>query len=593
MSRQKAVIRHHLIDRMSPKTRLILFFIVFAWLVSFIHTLYPYWGKMQSGIYTAYTESVLEDKDLNIINQHKDSKMTWIVTSTYNAVTVPLHGVVNWWLPFFLYQKGVEELTSKSTVKEINSSDVNHYDFAEMVATAFFLLVLFIVSNKFILLFEFSSRWSWVFVFAGTPMWWFALVSKSDLEVTSACAVAIFLYSFFCSSKSKNKYVWVLLGIYFGLVSVLRFSAAPYILLLGYLYYIYRGRWIVALRLTFCFLIGVASVWILYFINSSIQFGSPILLYLNFIANPEFTLPTMLIIPNGYLFISPLLILCAYAMFKHLFAKNKFREKYWFFLTLLVGIFFLKLILTNFRMGGSCLDEEFGPRFLLIDYAVLSLFLAKMLRTKKNIFLALCCVLWSLFIGFQYINWEHSGIWGTQYFYPLSGLEDIVFHWVNVFIKTIISLPSYFFDNFLMIPLFLTAAWMLKNLSLNQNYFVQNSSWNHYQTSFLMLFTVYGIVTIINYLNNFPNTEKLKQTNFFQKTVVANGFEAWSYDEVISEITKTLRLAKAEGNREKISKLEVFQKNYIEKVAKQIIIDPINFVDDFKNGIIRKSCWDP
>jgi hypothetical protein len=85
----------------------------------------------------------------------------------------------------------------------------------------------------------------------------------------------------------------------------------------------------------------------------------------------------------------------------------------------------------------------------------------------------------------------------------------------------------------------------------------------------------------------------LKQQGFYHQIVIANGDDAFVYDDVISEYQRSISVAKFNKNKPEFEKNVNLVKKYLEKIPEQIIYDPLGFKEAIAQGKLRSTAWAP
>jgi hypothetical protein len=579
-------------------------FLLFLCLVILALNFDPDVMKIDKGIYLKYTESVLEDGDLNIINQ-SSPKERWIATQTYNHPDFHDHGLVLLWSPFFYYSKTLTLFKFDNTLK-------NHtnYSIAQVAANIFWGICFLILCFKLMGLFYLGpGRLKSIILFImGTPFLWYFCLHPFNSDISSSVLPVVLLLYYLLLQKNDSKSDWYALGLFSGISSIIKISMVFYFILFGHflLSQFQKGRHYLINR-SLLIILGLFSIIPFFFYNETIKYGFIYYGYFSTLNLDYYLLGETLWGPVGYLYISPLYILIPLTFGIYLYEVQKkelsffknYTQSHSLFL-FLASIPLIKLLSESFTFTGN---GELGARQYIIDSFVFLLLLHPLFNSspkgalKKTfkkflIFFAITSTLWMTLIYFWF--WFNLPsipyIWGESYINDLQFLPSSASRLMNnlylVFremFSDILSLinywPLFFFSSF-----FLVLLSSVKLSPSNYSLIKKNIKLFIYLLSF-----GYIGVTLSNSYNNPRNVQKMKREGFYKNIVIGNGPHIYMFDENVGALQFTQRFGKTRGDIEMQKKAQGVLEKYLIEVQREVLIDPIMFKSDLEKGIIRKS----
>ncbi|OUR93598.1 hypothetical protein A9Q84_19205 [Halobacteriovorax marinus] len=562
----------------SPLTRYFFFFFLFLAISLFALRFDPEMKPLESGVYSNYLTSMVEDGDLNIINQIHP-KERWIATKSYNHPTMHDHGVTTLWLPFYLYSKILKSL----------SIDLNYYKLAGYRATmvfanTFFFILLAIFTFKIIPYFFNTklSRYDFLLVLFGTPLFWYGFISPSTADISSAFYPFLCLIMHrICLSEDK-KINYFIYGLILALGAITKVPLLFYFILPFHFLLVNKSRASYVIKnLAPYFIAGSLYGFIPFFINEWVKYGEFTYSYAGIISSYNLLLE-LTFGPAGYFYVSPIYLLVIPSLFAIVKRKQVTDKSVLFFLILAPII---KILAESSTYAGNA---DFGGRHLITDLLILLLLFPTFYvsRSRKIVIriIATVMVFQSLFMAFVFTRdlAASSFVWGINYETTLDALSS--------------QLPkmSYFLSNVLAgfslinlgeilkyIPLMAISALILTFLSRID--FKNQEKMKSYILKFsLYISSLYFLITITNVFNNPKNVQKLKDENFFAKIAIVNGPEAYFFEDNVGNLILHGRFSKERGDLDMERETKILLKEYLEKAKSQILIDPINLKDQLE-----------
>lgn len=237
-----------------------------------IHVSAPY----ESGAYVSYLNSIVHDKDLNIIN-NIDSSLGWITSNSYNFPDMHDHGASLLWTPLLVLAEFVHKSINLSSVRLQGSS----------IAVSFEMVVVFIM-NAFLglmglkIIRQLASTmvsvklptWTVVLVVFSTGFFNFLMYqfSTSDITLFFYASFITYLMSFIDDDWGVLDFLF--LGSLFAFGSVIKITFP--LLIPTYLFFYLRNTKFQTfdfLKKNIFFCLGCAIIYIVKEANELIKFG--------------------------------------------------------------------------------------------------------------------------------------------------------------------------------------------------------------------------------------------------------------------------------------------------------------------------------
>jgi len=529
-------------------------------------------------IYYAYTESIVKDHDLNVINQ-LDLKYhpcffplgEITVSPTYNFPDYHNHGGIVYWVPFYILGKFTYSLSNKFNISLLSSYSEEAFIRCAMSLGIVMLAILSVFITYLFCCNFFSFRisaYACGLMFLGTPFFYFALFETANAQILAVLISALSIW--FCSQSIEMKrWHWFLYGMFFSAGLIIKIDIIFQLFFIIIFLFFSSKKNKINLQKSILFLAGFIPALILSQINSYLKYGTFHLGYLGlFTFKFCYFFEQLFSSYRGFFYTSPVLyfviagfFMIAYNLKNNVYTtdKEKIEKK---FVLLLSLYLFLKIFVLSFRYawgGGSP-----GARLLLSEYPVFVLLSGYLFqyqqKRRTTIFfyvISLLFISWNLFVTSEYIaGADINNIINT------SSLIDRVKVIVPVLIKLFsvkdVNLKLYYLP-ILMIFLAIIII-MLRNerkIGLFFKPLDKREGFESLKLLVLLLVYFYGfysVATMINLFNNRKNIAVLKSKNFFDKAKIVT-FDSFESFENISSIKEMIWYYKAKGNKEKVDKL--------------------------------------
>ena len=483
--------------------------------------------------YIAYTASIVEDGDLNIVNHYQSMLNSVKVTQTYNVPTNHSHGGVILWAPFYMYARFIYSVSARLGIPEIAQKGFESVSrcamsFSTLVFGILTLFFTYYLGSKY-----FSKKvvlFALLIMFFGTPFFYYMLfeVGHANIIASLFAVLSIFFFSYALGFTSKD---WFLYGMFFSVCVAVKTELLFHLLFIIPFFIILLRQKITGWRSVFYFICGAAPVTLLRAINSYIKYGVMRMeeFYI-LLSIPYPTLSFYIGLFRGVLYTSPILFFC-FAGFVMLFFNvikerkqdlgSKKIEKY--LMLFLGGYVFFKMLFLGFSFTPA--GEELSMRIFLADFPIFVLLLSiiiKSLNRKSIIYcfvpVAILFTFWNFMVMAEYLT-------GTELLHAASNIPGILLRgtsflyttglFINfnrIGIKLAVLLP-------LLIFLIFAVFLLIKKVSKNE---ITEKRSGIKLLKYVTLYTAiaYLSVTALNAVNNKNNVRRLKQRGFFENARV-------------------------------------------------------------------------
>jgi len=218
-------------------------------------------------------------------------------------------------------------------------------------------------------------------IWLATPLIYYMTMEPLNSQPLSFFSVSLFIYLWFSSRKSKKIYLWIILGLVGGLMSIVRYQDALFILIPMIDLLISKKIFNICLIVFFAGFVGIFQLW-----ANNYLFGSAFITSYSGIGFPYLTSPKILYslfsLERGLLVWSPILIFALIGL-------------YWFIKkSKLVGSLLLFSFLAQLYIVSSWTDpsqgDSFGNRILLNSNLIFALGIMQFLKeyqTYQKLFL--------------------------------------------------------------------------------------------------------------------------------------------------------------------------------------------------------------
>jgi hypothetical protein len=548
---------------------LIFFFIIFS-LVTIQQTKVPRAFEQAYPIVGAI--SILEDMDFNIINQPVADNTKWAVTKNYNHLSHYQPVVSILYIPILLYKKALGE----EYVEEI----LNH-DGIIILNLLLFVFSLLYIKKSLKLLNINSFYLPLVLVFLGTPIFYYSIFQPTNPNFSILLFTSLFIYLFIRYSLSYFDFKRAV--ILFSILSIGTLIRPEFILFAPVLLYLTVKR---LKKISEC--IYAITPLIVYFILNlihTISRGGDLLSYGSSLMQGPQNSFNYLFSSYGIIYMTPFYLLIFLGMYSFVRSKASLEVK--FLLTTPVVIFII------FMSFVGLVQEGVNSRFLITFFPAMVIVFSYLMyrnRTKFVYFyyvLSLIFIIWHFGISNFYSIQSKSWLWGMEYFSTSDWLNDGL-NFRNFFhFFTIESSYSYFLSSFKYAPLIILTLFLFKKLKKEKP--LTDSRPIFALIPLLFIFSLYGL----DFIYNPKNVEELKKVSYFENKVVLNNATAYAYDDWVEVLRKAICFYKKKNNSSQVKYHENKLEEYRKFMINSIIVDPIEFKENLKKGIYRRSFFEP
>ena len=505
-------------------------------------------------VYFAYTASIVEDGDLNVINQNCSQSGQFIVSRTYNSPDFHNYGGVILWAPFYTYAKFIYFIAGKLDLTGLTIHGFEKFSKCAMsFSTMFFGFIAILLTYMFCKIF-FSNKtafWSTLMIFLGTPFFYYMLFNPGNANIV-ACLFSI-LSIWFCSyAVNMRKLHWVFYGLFFSICVTVKTELWFQIFFIVPLFITLVMMKKIALRNGIYFLSGFIPLLLLRAVNAHIKYGAlhmEEVIYLASIFRHQLTYCANGLFNSyrGILYTSPIFYFCLLGFIFILvnvaksirktkpieniskgISKEKKMQDIFFLILTTYSIVKLILIGRMYNPAGDTLTM----RVLLTEFPCFVILYGRAIQSQRRylvyplIALSVFFVFWNLLIISEYMA-------GLDWLY-ITGLPIITER-----IKAVkYALDSLFYVNDLELKLkgclFLLLAGLGITFYILRKSFIKpirpsfwyNKDSNSYMGAKLLslvaicLSAGYFIITSLNMWNNRINVERLRRDGFFENAKI-------------------------------------------------------------------------
>lgn len=599
--------------RINNKLKKYLFLFVF-FLLLFLKSSFLF-DHVESGIYLAYTESFVEDGDLNTVNQQvAQGDVSPVEYSTYknnekgivsprlNSPTFWSHGGVILWTPF--YYVGAKLNTLFSVEK------LNEYKFIHlmMVLSNIFYLILglIIISKvlKSILKNRDNSYKEIAICFFSTPVFFYSIIEPGNANLLGIfLAAMIILLSFKAFDQKVSNVELISLGVLCGISWVIKIDLIFHLIISGavIIKWVRKKEYKQVLRYLYV-IFGFLLVSMLQMVNDYIKYDFFSYGYIGTSHQEYSVLFDALLSPyRGHLYYSPIYILAFFASLESFWDYWRERKSKNLLLGLIVFIPIIKEYFSSqtFVHGSG----NFGARMYCVELCLVVLLISYWLRTKRLIKIKWCLLglsfIWTQLMFYFYYRPE-------MFDYPLVSyhvttkdyLYGIIDSWENIidfFVIQLSTFPMLKTKIIYFTPIVALLTWPLfKILNMTDEEFINSKRLRY--SSIILLFLYVG-VTASNLYFNEKNSNQMKERGFFKNMLIGKGTELYLYEENIASIEERMIQIKS-SNRQQYDDLIRIRNDYHLKSVGQLISFPKNdeslrnyfpFYDSYPDPLITQE----
>lgn len=544
----------------------------------------------EEGAYGRYTISLINDGDLNILNQ-ASKRSKWMMTKTINHPDMHNGGIPVLLAPFFLYKKMTMLLFDNH-----NFNSIEQFTTVHILSTIFFAALILILTLKMTnLLFKRPHKTFVLLLFLGTPFFWYTFFDATTIDVHGAFIATIILLLYFHIIKKENpgKIELFAFGTLIAFGTICRPQLFFYnILLVDYLF-LHQKSFRKKFSEIISYAAGSGCIWFAYFVNAYIQYGHIDYVYRHVTEKTFFHLPSMLFGPNGYIYLSPIYLLCGTGLIYLIIKKDNLNLNIRTSLFLLIAIIpIIQVVATSFKIMDN--DQTFGGRLLIehfTAFAILIMVFQQPIR-KYLLSLSILSVIWHFVImwWYQYEDSKTDYTWGLDYINNLhfiTGNSETLSYKIQNAVNDFTNNTQEIIHLY---PLILLSSFAIFKIIKIKDLATPNTKKNLIIVS-MFFFLAYIGITISNKCLNSSNSAKF-DTSDISKMVMGNGMEIYIYDDYIEVSNRAIKYYELRDELEKSKQVKTLQNKYLNIIKQQILKDPINFKKDIENGIVRPSYWD-
>jgi hypothetical protein len=536
-------------------------------------------------IYFAYTASMVEDGDLNVVN-HPDPRYPFNlpsgklgVSKTYNLPDFHAHGGITLWVPFYAYAKLVYYVADKLSLTSLTEYGRDRLARCAMSFSTIlfgFLTILFTYKLSRIFFPRYISIFSTLAIFIGTPFFYFMIQETGNANMV-ACLFSIISIWFCVYVINKQKIYWFLYGLFFSVCLVVKvdlwFQLFFLLILFVTLVILKRIHWFNGVS----FLFGLVPVTALKLVNDYIKYGTfhiGELGSLNLRCN--YLLELLFSSYRGFFYTSPIFYFCLLGFIlasinilkglnndkiDNVIKSSRMKDV---FLVILTSYLFVKVLVFSYNYawgGGTC-----GARILLTEFPLFVLLYARVLQGQKKYVLyifgivSVLFIFWNLLVVSEFIARLDLG-----YVTQLPGLiarikavgnipASVLFNVRGLDIKLKSALPLLIF--FCIVIIWIIKRW---NASIKPSFwYIKSENWHSFCKVF-SLFTVYLcliylLFTISNIHNNGKKVEKLRAQGFFTNIEILSPNE-FEKKENVGSMKEMIEYYTLKGNVDKVERI--------------------------------------
>jgi len=560
------------------KTKSITYFCFLLFFIYFFLVFKTNFYGPDKPIYYAYTESLVEDGDLNVVNNIDSSDRHYFpsgvmeISKTYNLPDFHNHGGVVFWIPVYVYAKVVYHFIEKFNILDLTTYGYKRFaecfmSFSTIVFGFFVLFLTYMFCRAF-----FSNKISFFSILVicfGTPFFYYLLFETGNANIIASffSILSIWAASYIIGEKKLH---WFAYGLFFGICVVVKidlwfqiFFIIPFFIIL---FINKRIRLINGINFAIGLIPGVLSLSVNNYIKYGV-FGIREFGLLN--VKDCYFLDQLFSSYHGFFYTSPIFFICMLGLillivdflkkFKPI-TKLQYKPENLFILLLSLYLV-IKIILLGYRYawgGGTC-----GARPLLTEFPILVILYAYALRVQKRLFkycfafVSLIFVFWNLLIVSEYVSKVDLG-----YIFQMPKLSIRIGVLKNVLIPLFqhkdlsLKLILCFFPMLLVLGVVFYLIMFSKKI-YSFSWYPKNNT-NIFKIFFvftLCLNVSYVGITFSNIYNNKKNVEKMKKDGLFNniKILIPQDFEK---NENLGAMNEMIEYFTLKDDQERVYRIE-------------------------------------
>jgi len=541
-------------------------------------------------IYFAYTTSIVEEGDLNVVNNIVLSDDYYFpskkinVTKTYNLPDFHNHGGVILWAPFYAYGKFMRNFAAKLNIEYSNKSITALVMSLSSLIFGFLTLILTYLFCKTF----FSQKialFSTAIMLFGTPFFYFLLyeVGNAQMLASLLSVLSIWVVSYIIRTKKLH---WFIYGLFFGICITVKIDIWFQIFFIIFLFIVLVRSKQTTWKNGGFFLMGLLPACTLKIINDYIKYGTFHMGEFGLLnLKGSFLLEMLFSTYRGYFYTSPVLYICLLGfifalvgVLKGIKSKEKIESlnekgSADFFILLLSLYLFTKIFIIShdFAWGGGTP----GARTLLTEIPLFVLLFARGLDRQnilvRRFFLSLSIifVLWNFLAISEYMSGAdfrylaQTPVWservkGIRNIIPvLFDVKDLRIKLIFCFFPILATLSIVFYLIFSSKNI-LPSTWLRRSRGINNNNFKTFALLSVY------LVVAYTAVTFLNLQNNKANVERLKTKGFFKDAKILSEHE-FEKNENVGSMDEMIEYFTLKGEFERVGEIKRAKKRMYEQ----------------------------
>lgn len=356
-------------------------------------------------IYYAYTRSIVEEGDLNVVNQFYRGEK--VVTQTYNFPDQRNYAGILLWIPFYVYAKAAHFLADKFDIYILFERMAScTMSFSTVVFAFLTIIFTYLLCRRFFP--KKAAVLSVLVIFWGTPFFYYCLCEPANSNILgslfSILSIWFFSYVIFDSSKRN----WFLYGLFFSIGVAIRGDLWFHSFFCAFFLLKRKNQGKIPY-----FIFGFIPITLLRAVNAFLKSGIPHMedfRYMRFLYYFKDCYWDNALFNNyrGIFYTSPVLYICLLGLILMGFSalktgKNKVNgtKRQDAFLLVITSYLLIKLfIISGLHRPGA----DLGGRFLITEFPILTLLCARVLQNRKKYFLyfislaSALCVFWNILI---------------------------------------------------------------------------------------------------------------------------------------------------------------------------------------------------
>ena len=328
-------------------------------------------------IYYAYTASIIEDGDLNIINQIDRSQYAFVVSETYNWPDNHSYGGITLWIPFYAYAKLVYFLGAKFNLQSLTGWNFSKVAKCAMsFSTIVFALLTILLTYKLCkgLVPPKIASSAIAIISVGTPFFYYVLHDVGQANVIG-CFLSVLTILFCMYMVDMKRRHWFLYGMFFSLCLAVRIELWLQLVFICPLFVLLCKSKRIDWRNGIYFFLGFMPLFLLRGVNAYIKYGAlhmEELLPLYTVSHFYSPFNGLFSAYRGVFYTSPILYICVLGiifvvinLFKNHHSENRTQD---FFLFMLALYLLIKLFLIRRAFGFGI--DILGSRWLLSEFPI-------------------------------------------------------------------------------------------------------------------------------------------------------------------------------------------------------------------------------